>query len=193
MRTHKKRPGPGFRQRVYLWVLALFLVFFNATVLGVAWHSNDRAFVSQRDKLLTEQQYIVQSLAEDIRLNMVVVGDSVTPLVNATTYFRDKANELADQVARDENGTVIGAVFGITDFAYWLFVTDLGVARDWEKKGIGTALLQQAHAAAGGEKDIAMYLVANENAIPFYEKFGMWKTTEVMEYNHIDWTPFTVE
>ena len=96
-------------------------------------------------------------------------------------------------VARDENGTVIGAVFGITDFAYWLFVTDLGVARDWEKKGIGTALLQQAHAAAGGEKDIAMYLVANENAIPFYEKFGMWKTTEVMEYNHIDWTPFTVE
>ena len=112
--------------------------------------------------------------------------------------FRERIETLVSNVpislvARDENGTVIGAVFGITDFAYWLFVTDLGVARDWEKKGIGTALLQQAHAAAGGEKDIAMYLVANENAIPFYEKFGMWKTTEVMEYNHIDWTPFTVE
>ena len=112
--------------------------------------------------------------------------------------FRERIETLVSNVpislvARDENGTVIGAVFGITDFAYWLFVTDLGVARDWEKKGIGTALLQQAHAAAGGEKDIAMYLVANENAIPFYEKFGMWKPTEVMEYNHIDWTPFTVE
>ena len=112
--------------------------------------------------------------------------------------FRERIETLVSNVpislvARDENGTVIGAVFGITDFAYWLFVTDLGVARDWEKKGIGTALLQQADAAAGGEKDIAMYLVANENAIPFYEKFGMWKTTEVMEYNHIDWTPFTVE
>ena len=46
------------------------------------------------------------SLAEDIRLNMVVVGDSVTPLVNATTYFRDKANELADQVQRDESGNL---------------------------------------------------------------------------------------
>ena len=31
-------------------------------------------------------------LADDIRLNTMVVGDSVTPLVNATTYFRDKAN-----------------------------------------------------------------------------------------------------
>lgn len=96
-------------------------------------------------------------------------------------------------VARNPDGTVVGVLFAITDFAYWLFVTDLGVARDWEKKGIGTALLKQAHAAAGGEKDIGMYLVANSEAIPFYEKFGMWKTNEVMEYNRIDWTSFTVE
>ena len=68
MTKRKIRPGLGFRHRVYLWVLALFLVFFNATVLGVAWPSNDRAFASQRDKLLTEQQFIVQSLAEDISL-----------------------------------------------------------------------------------------------------------------------------
>ena len=112
--------------------------------------------------------------------------------------FRERIETLVSKVpislvARDPSGTVIGVVFGITDFAYWLFITDLGVARDWEKRGIGTALLRKAHEAAGGEKDIAMYLVANENAIPFYEKFGMWKTTEVMEYSHIDWTPFTVE
>lgn len=46
------------------------------------------------------------SLADDIRLNTLVIGDSVTPLVNATTYFRDKANELADQVARDASGNL---------------------------------------------------------------------------------------
>ncbi len=46
------------------------------------------------------------SLAEDIRLNMVVVGDSATPLINATTYFRDKANELAQQVERDAAGNL---------------------------------------------------------------------------------------
>ena len=30
-------------------------------------------------------------------------------------------------------------------------------------------------------------------AIPFYEKLGMKKADEVMKYNHIEWTEFTVE
>ena len=46
---------------------------------------------------------------------------------------------------------------------------------------------------AGGEKDIAVYLIANENAVPFYEKIGMKKADDVMQYNKIDWTEFTVE
>ncbi len=50
-------------------------------------------------------------LADDIRLNKMVVGDSVTPLVNATTYFRDRANELASQVERDEEGKIIAPTF----------------------------------------------------------------------------------
>ena len=95
--------------------------------------------------------------------------------------------------ARDAAGDLIGVCFGITDFAYWLFITDLGVARNWEKQGIGSALMKKAHEIAGGEKDIAVYLVANSDAIPFYEKLGMEKTDEVMTYNHIDWTGFTVE
>lgn len=41
--------------------------------------------------------------------------------------------------------------------------------------------------------DIAIYLVANDGAIPFYQKLGMKKSNEVMEYNHVDWTPFKVE
>lgn len=38
-----------------------------------------------------------------------------------------------------------------------------------------------------------MYTCANENAIPFYEKIGMKKANDVMVYNHVDWTEFTVE
>ena len=41
-------------------------------------------------------------LADDIRLN--VTEYTVTELANATTYFRDKANELAVAVPRDEQG-----------------------------------------------------------------------------------------
>ena len=51
----------------------------------------------------------------------------------------------------------------------------------------------KAHARAGGEKDIAVYLIANDKAVPFYEKLGMKKSTDVMEYCKIDWTEFTVE
>lgn len=50
-----------------------------------------------------------------------------------------------------------------------------------------------AHEIAGGEKDIAVYLIANERAIPFYEKLGMERAHDVMQYNKIEWTTFTVE
>ena len=53
--------------------------------------------------------------------------------------------------------------------------------------------MRKAHALAGGEKDIGVYLVANSRAIPFYEKLGMEKSRDVMEYNHVEWTGFTVE
>lgn len=95
-------------------------------------------------------------------------------------------------VARNRDKQIVGVLFGLTDYAYWLYVTDLGVDRDYEHQGIGTALMKTAHSVAGGEKDIAVYLIANENAVPFYEELGMKKADDVMEYNHIEWTGFTV-
>ena len=81
----------------------------------------------------------------------------------------------------------------LTDFAYWLYVTDLGVDREYEGQGIGRTLMKRAHEIAGGEQDIAVYLIANEDAIPFYEKLGMKLADDVMQYNKIQWTDFTVE
>ena len=95
--------------------------------------------------------------------------------------------------ARNENGDIVGVLFGLTDFAYWLYVTDLGVDRKYTGQGIGRALMKTAHEIAGGEKDIAVYLIANKNAIPFYEKLGMEKSTDVMQYDKTEWTKFMVE
>ena len=95
--------------------------------------------------------------------------------------------------ARNDENRLIGVLLGLTDFAYWLYVTDLGVDRDYERQGIGRSLMKQAHELAGGEKDIAVYLIANEDAVPFYEKLGMKKADDVMKYNHIEWTAFRVE
>ena len=95
--------------------------------------------------------------------------------------------------ARNDENRIVGVLLGLTDFAYWLYVTDLGVDRNYERQGIGRRLMKQAHEMAGGEKDIAVYLIANEQAIPFYEKLSMKKADDVMKYNHIEWTEFRVE
>jgi len=96
-------------------------------------------------------------------------------------------------VARNEAGAAVGVLLGLTDFAYWLYITDLGVDRAYEGHGIGRRLMTSAHEIAGGEKDIAVYLIANDDAIGFYEKLGMEKAEDVMQYNKIEWTGFTVE
>lgn len=96
-------------------------------------------------------------------------------------------------VARNEENKIVGVLFGLTDFSYWLYVTDLGVDRDYEEQGIGRKLMATAHELAGGEKDIAVYLIANEDAVPFYEKIGMKPADDVMQYNHVEWTDFVVK
>lgn len=111
--------------------------------------------------------------------------------------FRERIERLVSAasiclVACAPSGEIAGVLLGLTDFAYWLFVTDLGVARAHTHRGVGSLLMKTAHEAAGGEKDIAMYLVANEDAVQFYEKLGMKRSGDVMEYCRIDWTPFTV-
>ena len=95
--------------------------------------------------------------------------------------------------ARDDRGELIGVCFGITDFAYWLFVTDLGVVREWMGRGVGKALVQRLHEISGGEKNIIVYTCANENAVGFYEKLGMTRPEDVFVLNRADWTDFTVE
>ena len=113
-------------------------------------------------------------------------------------HFEERISKLVTNasislVARNGRGLIVGVLFGLTDYAYWLYVTDLGVDRDYERRGIGRRLMKTAHDLAGGEKDIAVYLIANEKAIPFYEKLGLERAEDVMQYNHIEWTKFTVQ
>lgn len=111
--------------------------------------------------------------------------------------FEERIEKLVRNVsisltARDGE-KIVGVLFGLTDFAYWLYVTDLGVDRGYVKQGIGRNLMKRAHELAGGEKDVAVYLIANDRAVPFYEKLGMSFADDVMQYNKIEWTEFTVE
>lgn len=112
--------------------------------------------------------------------------------------FHQRIDTLVNRVsislaARNEAGQIVGVCFGITDFAYWLFITDLGVAREWVGQGVGTNLVRKLHELAGGEQNIVMYTCFHENASGFYEKLGMHRPDDVMVLNKIEWTEFTVE
>jgi len=96
-------------------------------------------------------------------------------------------------VARNKDGVAVGVLFGLTDYSYWLYVTDLGVDRDHQGQGIGSTLMKAAHELAGGEKDITLCLTANEKAVPFYERLGMKKADDVMILNHTEWTERDLE
>ena len=50
-------------------------------------------------------------------------------------------NASVSLAARNEDGLLVGVLLGLTDFAYWLYVTDLGVDRDYERRGIGRRLM----------------------------------------------------
>ena len=102
-------------------------------------------------------------------------------------------NASVSLTARDAGGRLVGVLLGITDFAYWLFVTDLGVDRDCVHRGVGRRLMRAALEAAGGADDIIVYTCANENAVGFYEKMGMRHADDVMVYNRVQWTDFVVE
>ena len=140
------------------------------------------SIISER---LTAEEYIDFLKRTDLgsQYPLERFGERIARLVNTVSI---------SLTARNDEGLLIGVLFGLTDFAYWLYVTDLGVDRRYERQGIGMKLMQKAHEMAGGERDIAVYLVANENAVPFYEKLGMKKADDVMKYNHIEWTEFTV-
>jgi GNAT superfamily N-acetyltransferase len=94
--------------------------------------------------------------------------------------------------ARNDEGKLIGVAFGITDFVYFLFVTDLGVDRSYVKRGIGSELLVRIREMVGGEDDITVVTVAHDSAMGFYEKCGyisenclFWKPCKL-------WSEFTV-
>jgi ribosomal protein S18 acetylase RimI-like enzyme len=94
--------------------------------------------------------------------------------------------------ARDESGRLVGVCLGLTDFAYFLFITDLGVDRSFERLGIGKNLVERLHQEAGGPDDISVITVANARAIPFYKKVGYRQDDSLVWRACAHWTPMVV-
>lgn len=106
---------------------------------------------------------------------------------------RSLMNRSIGITARNEYGELIGIAFALTDFSYFLFLTDLGVDRSYVKKGVGSELMRRIQDGAGGEDDITMVTVSNQDAYDFYKKAGL-KTQECLFWKCCkQWTSHTIE
>lgn len=95
--------------------------------------------------------------------------------------------------ARTDDGKLVGVCLGLTDFVYFLFLTDLGVDRDYVKQGIGSTLVRRAHQLAGGEADITLSTISHDDAIEFYRSLGIKNQPNLMVKFCTEWEDFVVE
>ncbi|AEJ19917.1 GNAT family N-acetyltransferase [Gracilinema caldarium] len=95
-------------------------------------------------------------------------------------------------IARTDSNKIVGICFGLTDYAYWLLLTDIGIDREYIKNGIGKSMITIAREQAGGKDNIIVFIYANEDAVGFYKKCGLTQSQNMMELTNIEWTSFEV-
>jgi GNAT superfamily N-acetyltransferase len=69
-----------------------------------------------------------------------------------------------------EGLAIVGVVRALTDGAFCCYVSDVGVRRDYQRKGIGREMLRRLRAQQGDE--VMVLLLANPNARDYYGKVG---------------------
>ncbi|MDP6532824.1 MAG: GNAT family N-acetyltransferase [Candidatus Marinimicrobia bacterium] len=100
------------------------------------------------------------------------------------------SNRTLSVTARNKDNILVGICFGLTDFSYFLFISDLGVDRNYENLGIGKKLVNLLQIKAGGEDDITVIVLSNENAVEFYKKCGYRTDTDLLIKPCRVWTEF---
>lgn len=73
--------------------------------------------------------------------------------------------------ARTEEGLLVGVARAITDFSYCTYLSDLAVAREFQRQGIGRELIKRTHQAAGLETKLI--LLSAPAAESYYPHIGM--------------------
>jgi GNAT superfamily N-acetyltransferase len=110
------------------------------------------------------------------------VSDYVAVL--ATTYMRDSrpignaerigrilAGSNMIVTARDEAGAIVGLGRGISDGEWVVYLADLVVHADHQRKGIGSGILKKMKEIIG--PGMGIVLVAYPEAVDYYKKIGL--------------------
>jgi len=81
-------------------------------------------------------------------------------------------------------GVLIGIARSVTDFSYCCYLSDLAVDRQWQGRGIGTALMARTWTAAGGE-GVRCILLSAPAAVGFYEKVGLERHPNCFDFTDL--------
>lgn len=120
---------------------------------------------------------------EDVRINAKGQKGEFVPRRVAWLKKKISApdNNWVTYVGKDEDA-IRGFVIASIDGKGRKFVNSLYVKPDFQGKGLGKQLMQQALNWLGNEDDIYLEVTSyNEDAIRFYERFGFVKTDNKVE------------
>jgi len=70
------------------------------------------------------------------------------------------------------DGKLIGIARSVTDFAYCIYLSDLAVDREYQKRGIGKKLIEETKKSA---PMATLILLSAPAAVDYYPKIGMTK------------------
>ena len=70
------------------------------------------------------------------------------------------------------NGKLIGVARSITDFAYYTYLSDLAVDKNYQKQGIGKRLIEETKKQT---PQATLILLSAPDAVDYYPKIGMKK------------------
>jgi ribosomal protein S18 acetylase RimI-like enzyme len=85
------------------------------------------------------------------------------------------------------SGVLVGVARSVTDFSYCCYLSDLAVDRQWQGRGIGTALMARTKAAAteGFGDGVRCILLSAPAAIGFYEKVGLERHPNCFDFTDL--------
>lgn len=71
------------------------------------------------------------------------------------------------------DGTLVGVGRALTDFSYCCYLSDLAVAREFQRQGIGREIIRRVRAALGEE--VMLLLLSAPGAMSYYPDAGFAK------------------
>ncbi|WP_427860338.1 GNAT family N-acetyltransferase [Liquorilactobacillus sicerae] len=74
-----------------------------------------------------------------------------------------------------EEDELVGVARALTDFSYACYLSDLAVAKKYQKQGIGHKLIEMLHSQIG--PDVSLVLLAAPSALEYYPKVNFEKVS----------------